>query len=126
MLRVRTARSDDEGGGLRLSIIEEYDDGAIAFPAAKIEFRSEDGGPPRKIMRRFDAARRIATHSFFFSRQVADRLKNSKDAAVVFTRRDAVQEGALKAEEQAPVVQVFGSDGLLRLEPAAQAAKTTR
>ena len=116
---IRIVRSPQDEQSLRISVIEQCTDDTLEFPALKVVVVSGDSVQPGRVIRRFDARTRVATHSFIYARDAAKRIEKSGSARIVFTSREALLDRALKfADDQALQVSVFESSDLLLLRPA--------
>lgn len=115
---IRVVKSPRDEAALRISVIEQYTDESLGFPAMKVAVVSEDGTEPRRVIRRFDARHHTATHSFIYAREAAKRIEKSDGAQIVFTSRASLLAGALKLADDEPLhVNVYESSDLLILRP---------
>jgi len=118
-LRVQLPEKTEADGRAEVKIVEEHDASSAGLNRMKVMFETDASMPPDRIVRRYDAARRLVIHSFYFSGDAAVRMLESSTPRVALTSRTAAVDGAFQIEAgRALSVDVGGSGDLLPLDAA--------
>ena len=107
--QARTLREADGPGTLRVAIVERHSSDSAGVGSLKLEINAA----ARRIVRQFDAANRLALHTFYF-----EGLDDEETSAlrIEVTRRDEIEAGSWRLDEPL-IVDVAGQADLLQLIP---------
>jgi hypothetical protein len=118
-LRVQLPERIEGNEPVEIKVIEEHDDRSSGLNRMKITLENDAGLLPERVVRRYDAARRTAIHSFHYSADAARRLLDSAAGRVTLVSRNAALDGAFQVEgSRALTVDIVGTGDLLPLDAA--------
>jgi len=110
--QVRLRAGERAGDPLRVAVIERHAEASPGLGVIKVELSPQAD----RVVRRFDAEHRLATHTFYFDQADEAAALNYE---IRFTTRSSIQAGSWHLDE--PItVNVAAGDDVIRLVPAAK------
>jgi hypothetical protein len=116
-LQVQVLSDIAANGAVQIQVTEMHNNQSPGIGSLRVLFENHDWGMPRRIIRRFEPANKIAIHTFEFAPQLASDIFNSPQARIVLSTKSAVLDGAFHVEGGQPIrVEIVPASELLPLE----------
>jgi hypothetical protein len=87
---------DDSTGNFQINVVERHGVQSPGIDALRVHFETDHGIKPNRITHQFDSQNRIATHTFYFSPELRNRVEQVEVSRISIAKGEDVKDGALQ------------------------------